>query len=345
MFFRRQILQVRFLQLCNTVLILSSPPEIASESIERIEQNALAADRWIRRRGGWVRILRNTVIGYVEQAGSRMAAALSYYSIFVGGPVLVLTLLVGSALFGEEATREAVTEVVGRVLPPDAEGADVARQIVRTSTPTASMALLIGVSSLLGFTRALATSLNVTLNTSGVEPFKRTFLVGPLLLFAVLGLLWGAWSFKLLVELVQAATGAPASELAEFLVTALVPLLLAIGYFVIILAVVPRTQLSRSEVLVPATLGAILWESARHIFGWLVRSDSTYLRVFGPLGGVVALLGWVYLSSAILVLTGQLAWAYAMERRGRGHLAGDAPRQAGLEGWTQPFVGDNAVNE
>lgn len=95
----------------------------------------------------------------------------------------------------------------------------------------------------------------------------------------------------------------------------------------------------------PALLGALLWEGARHVFGWLVGADNVYLRVFGPLGGVVALLGWVYLSSGILVLTGQFAWAHAMERRGRGQLAFDAPRQAGLDGWMHPFVGDNAVNE
>ena len=69
------------------------------------------------------------------------------------------------------------------------------------------------------------------------------------------------------------------------------------------------------------------------------------VQLFGPLGGVVALLGWIYLSSAILVLTGQFAWAFAMERRGRGALARHAPRQAGLDGWSEPFDQDNAVNE
>jgi hypothetical protein len=57
------------------------------------------------------------------------------------------------------------------------------------------------------------------------------------------------------------------------------------------------------------------------------------------------LLGWIYLSSVILVLTGQLAWAFAMERRGRGHLARRLPRQAGLEGAAGPFELENAVNE
>jgi membrane protein len=275
-----------------------------------------------------------------------MAAALSYYSIFVGGPVLVLTLLLGSAVFGEPATREAVLNVVERALPPGSDdAAEIAQRVVRTSAPTASLALVAGLLSLFGFTRALATCINVTLRTEGTEPFYRPFLVGPLLVLAVFGLLWGSWAFRFALDLLQVATGYATSGLAELLIRGLLPLLLATSYFGIILAVVPRTQLSRAEVVVPAVLGATLWEAARHVFGWLMGSESAYLRVFGPLGGVVALLAWVYTSSAILVITGQLTWAYAMERRGRGRIAAAAPREAGLDGWIRPLHGDNAVNE
>lgn len=316
------------------------------DTLGRVGRKARLVGRRIRRRGGWVRIIRNAVAGYFEQAGSRMAAALSYYSIFVGGPVLVLTLLLGSAVFGEVAAREAVAGAVQQILPPGAQGLTaVADQIVQTSTPTVSLALLAGLTSLLGFTRALAATLNVTLKTEGTETLQRTVLIGPLLLLAVLGLLWGAWAFELVMALVQLSTNAATSGLTRLVLEGVAPLLLATLYFAIILAVVPRTQLSRIEVLVPAVLGASLWEGARHLFGWLVGADNAYVRVFGPLGGVVALLGWVYISCAIIVLSGQLAWAHAMERRGRGHLAYDYPRQAGLDGWMPPFEGDNMVNE
>jgi uncharacterized BrkB/YihY/UPF0761 family membrane protein len=147
-----------------------------------------------------------------------------------------------------------------------------------------------------------------------------------------------------LVELVEVSTGGPSGPV-EIFVSALAPFILAVLFFATILAVVPRVQLDQAEVLLPAVLGATLWETARHIFGWVVGPDNAYLHIFGPLGGVVALLAWVYVSSVILVLTGQFTWAYAMERRGRGRLAGSAPRQAGLEGWMPLFDGDNAVNE
>jgi membrane protein len=302
-------------------------------------------NRWVRQRGGWPRIVRNAIVAYFEQAGPRMAAALSYYSIFAGGPVLVLTLLLGSALFGETATREAVGQVVQRLLPAGGDVSALAEQVVQTSTPTVSLALIAGISSMLGFTRALSTMLNVTLKTEGTEPFGRTFYVGPLLVLAVFGLLWGAWSLKLVIELLQVGWDAAASWALQLLADGLAPLFLAMVYFAIILAVVPRVQLDRREIIVPACIGATVWEAARHVFGWLMGGDSDYLRVFGPLGGVVALLGWVYLSSITLTLTGQLAWAYAMERRGRGQLAYRYPRQAGLQGWMPRYDGDNAVNE
>ena len=285
-------------------------------------------------------------IGYFQQAGGRMAAALSYYSIFVGGPILVLTLALGSALFGEEATEEAVAQAVQRGLPPSSRSAaEVAEHMVRGSSPTASLALLAGLGSLFAFTRALTSSLNVVLRTEGKEPLRRTFLVGPLLVVAIIGLLWGAWAFELLVDVAQVSSGAGLSPAFKLLVDGLAPLLLATLCLSAILALVPRVELTWDEVFVPAAIGALLWEAARHAFGWLVASESAYAEMFGPFGGIVALLGWVYLSSVILILTGQLAWAYAMERRGRGQIACTAPRQAGLDCWVDAFEGDNAVNE
>lgn len=319
---------------------------MAIDTQEQVEQTTEAATQWVRRRGGWLRILRNTAVGYVQQAGNRMAAALAFYSLLLGGPALILTLVLGSALFGEDATKQAVAELLQGLLPPSAGGGpELAQEVLRTSRPAVSLALLAGLGSFFGFTRALTACLNVTLRAEGAEPLKRAFLVGPLFVVAVIGLLWGAWGFRFLVEMVQLSTNARTSWLTELLLVGLAPLVLATVYFAIILAVIPRVQLTRREVLVPSMLAGTLWETSRHFFGWLVGPDNIYLQVFGLLGGIMALLGWVYLSSVILVLTGQFAWAHAMERRGRGHLACDAPRAAGLDGWLHAVDCEHAVNE
>ena len=309
-------------------------------------QRARSIERAIFGRAGLARVLRNTIVGFVIQAGTRMAAALSYYALLVAGPMLVLTIALGSLLLGEEQTREIVTNALPRVLPPSASIATtLAEGVVQQSHPATGLALVTGLLSTIGFTRALGTSLNVTMNEIGGETIQRTARLVPVMYLAVLGLLWGSWTFELLARMAESSILESVIPRPGLLLGNVAPLLLAMVHMTIILAIVPRTRLTAIEILVPAFVGAVLWELARNLFGWLVGTDSYYLQLFGPLGGVVALLGWIYLSSTILVLTGQFAWAFAMERRGRGALARRSPRQAGLDHWAEPFEQDNAVNE
>ena len=326
----------------------------AAEVVERaprtrwqaLAREARRAERQLFGRAGWARVLRNTVVGFVTQAGTRMAAALSYYALLAAGPMLVLTIALGGLLLGEEPTRELVTITLSRLLPPSATIAtSLAEGVVRQSPPTTGLAIITGLVSLIGFTRALATSLNVTMNEIGSEPIQRTVRLVPLLYAAVLGLIWSSWFVELLARLAESSILEGLVPRPGLILGGIAPLCLAVVHFTIILAVVPRARLTPLEIVVPAGVGAVLWELARNLFGSLVGTDSYYLQLFGPLGGVVALLGWIYVSSAILVLTGQLTWAFAMERRGRGLLARRAPRQAGLDTWAEPFEQDNAVNE
>ena len=296
--------------------------------------------------GGWPRILRNTLVSFMMQAGTRMAAALSYYALLAAGPLLVLTIALGGLVLGEDMTREIVSLTLPHLLPASAGlPTQLAESVVRASPPATGLALVTGIFSLIGFTRALTASLNVTLNEVGREPIRRTVRIVPLLYLAVLGLLWSAWMFELLGRLAESSLDHTLMPHPGLWLGNIAPLVLAILHIGIILAIVPRAPLTLVEIVVPAIVGGALWEGARNLFGWLVGTDSFYLQLFGPLGGAVALLGWIYLSSVILVLTGQLAWAFAMERRGRGHLARRMPRQAGLEGAASPFELENAVNE
>jgi len=303
-------------------------------------------DRRLFGRPGWARVLRNTGVGFIIQAGTRMAAALSYYALLAAGPLLVLTLALSRLLLGDELTHQIAAVAIQRLLPPSANlAAEIARQLVDASNAAAGLALVTGVVSLIGFTRALASSLNVMLNEFGSEPIQRTAKIVPLLYLAVLGLIWGAWMFEALARLVEMSAVDALVSLPGPVLSVVAPFVLAVSHFTIILSIVPRARLTLVEIVVPAVIGALLWEGARNIFGWLVGTDSFYLGLFGPLGGVVALLGWIYVSSVILVLIGQFTWAFAMERRGRGLLARHAPRAAGLERTTRPLEQDNAVNE
>src|SRR6266536_1156550 len=89
--------------LAPCVIVSVRPP---ARRPARLTGYAQRLDQRLFNRPGWPRILRNTLIVFIIPAGTRMAAALSYYALFAAGPTLVLTIALGRLLFGECETPQ-----------------------------------------------------------------------------------------------------------------------------------------------------------------------------------------------------------------------------------------------
>ena len=63
----------------------------------------------------------------------------------------------------------------------------------------------------------------------------------------------------------------------------------------------PKTQ-SWRRVMPGAVLATFLWFPATMIFGWYVTNYATYTVVYGSLGAAIALLVWLYILSAIVLI-------------------------------------------
>ncbi|MGD8967642.1 MAG: YihY/virulence factor BrkB family protein, partial [Anaerolineae bacterium] len=88
----------------------------------------------------------------------------------------------------------------------------------------------------------------------------------------------------------------------------------AVGTFLAALGLyrwVPNTEVKWSQALSGASFVAVAWEGARRGFARYVRSSLVnYPLVYGSLGGVMALMLWIYVSSWLALFWG------APERRG-----------------------------
>ena len=162
----------------------------------------------------------------------------------------------------------------------------------------------------------------------------------------MLGLLWGSWMFELLARLAESSMLETVIPQPGLILGGTRAVLLAIVHFTIILAIVPRARLTLLEIVLPAVVGAVLWELARNLFGWLVGTDSYYLRTVWSAGrraGAAGLdlpqLGDPGADRAVRLGVRDGA------ARARGAGRARSPRQAGLDGWAEPFQQDNAVNE
>jgi membrane protein len=71
----------------------------------------------------------------------------------------------------------------------------------------------------------------------------------------------------------------------------------------------PSLRVPWSDVWVAALVGALLFTALQKVVG-IYLSQANYAS-YGAVGGVMALMVWIYLSSLVILLGGELAYAYA----------------------------------
>jgi membrane protein len=76
--------------------------------------------------------------------------------------------------------------------------------------------------------------------------------------------------------------------------------------FLIVFERLPNRPLSLRQVFPGALLTALLWEAMRSLFTHLLPILN-YRQVYGSIGVVVALMTWVYISSAIMLFGAQVS--------------------------------------
>jgi membrane protein len=85
---------------------------------------------------------------------------------------------------------------------------------------------------------------------------------------------------------------------------------IALGTSVALMSLIYHNGLPKHQswrrVLPGACLSTFLWFAATTLFGWYVTHYATYSVVYGPLGAAIALLVWLYIVSAIVLLGAEL---------------------------------------
>lgn len=244
-----------------------------------------------------------------------VAKAAAYSSILTLFPAF---LVVTSALEASNKTEGVMRQIalaVGWVLPPGSRSAALAFFQTQQHHPTriissASVVMLLAATGVMiswmdGFRRAYEMENTWGFWKERAIAFSLVFLALVPLGFATILVAFG----ELIEDWAQTATMhmfRPAILLlwngARFAIA------LATSVAVISLIYhngLPKTQ-SWRKVLPGAVMAAVLWFPATMLFGWYVRDYATYKVVYGPLSAAIALLVWLYIVSAIVLLGAEL---------------------------------------
>jgi membrane protein len=268
-------------------------------------------------------LVADTFRAWREDRAERLAAALSYYTLFSLAPLLIVAVAIAGLVFGEEAARGQIANQFRQMLGSQAAGA-VQAMIANAYQPTAGIiATVIGVVTLLIGAAGVFGQIQDAFNTIWhVEPKKSSGIWATIrsrfLSFTmVLGV-----GFVLMVSLVlSAALSAASAYLGDRLPGSdLLWRALEIGSSVLVVTLLfamlfkflPDTEVQWRDVWVGALSTAALFSVGKFLIG-LYLGQSSVASTYGAAGSLVVLLLWVYYAAQILFFGAALTRVYAQK--------------------------------
>lgn len=267
-------------------------------------------------------ILKNSVMGFMNEDSLKYSASLAYYTIFSLGPILVLMISLAGIFLGEEAIKGKVfTELNGLV------GASAARQIQEVIknlelSGKSTLALIISIITLIiGATTVfgdIQNSINKIWHVRAKPKKGWLKLVTDRLLSSslVIGL-----GFLLVVTLVVNGVILTLTDrllryfpdMTVFVMDA-INFLLSFGItfvlFAVIFKVLPDVNIKWKTVRAGALFTAVLFIFGRFGIGLYLQNSDTE-TTYGAAGSIVLILLWVYYTAAILYFGAVFTREYA----------------------------------
>lgn len=289
-----------------------------------------------------IALARDTFKDFSDDKCSRMAAALSYYTVFSLPPLLLLILaIIGFFVDPADAQGRFMDQITGLVGP---QGGEAMRTMVEQANhPKGGVMAIVGVVTLiLGATGAFA-QLQDALNTAwevkpdpkagGVRQFvsKRLLSFGMILVIA----------FMLLVSFVVSALISAfgdllnhylggAGELIGHAVQIVIGLAVSWLLFAVMFKVLPDAEIGWKDVWVGALVTAVLFTIGRFFIGlYLGKSESA--SAFGAAAALAIIFVWIYYAANILFLGAEFTQVWVRHHGRRIEPEAGAVRTDGVE--------------
>jgi membrane protein len=233
---------------------------------------------WVRgcKREIWA-LIKDAVNGWSEHHGSRIGAALAFYTVFSLGPILLLAVAVAGFFFGQGSARDEIHQQMINVIGPQA-AAQVQMVLVHAHRPTAGViATAISlVTLLLGADTALVELKSGLDEIWGVPSesrrwywaYLRTRLLSVALIFALGLLLLASLLLSAAVGALEALSrGIIVVGVILHLTNSIISFGLAALLFATVYKVLPSLRLAWKDVAVGALITAVLFIIGKYAIG------------------------------------------------------------------------------
>jgi membrane protein len=241
------------------------------------------------------------------------AAGLVYTTLLSLVPFLAVTFSVLKA-FGAHQQIEPLLNHVLEPLGP--KGTEVTDHIIGfVNNLKVGVLGAVGVAGLFYTTYSLIDKVEQALNaiwrvrqgrtwTRKFTDYLSVVLVGPVLMFTVVGLIASARSHALVERMMEIEPFGAILVLA----TELMPFVLLCGVFTFMYKFVPNTQVTAWSALIGGLTAALLWGIAGEAFAAFVAASGKYSAIYSMFAVLVLFLLWLYVGWLIILVGAQVSF-------------------------------------
>lgn len=246
---------------------------------------------------------RDTLASVYRTATDReitfLAAAFAYYAFVSIIPIVLLALVVGSLLGGEDVARRLIL-FAGDLLPT--AGEELLTQALTTEAGRAQatvVALVVSAWGALKVVRGLSLAFDRVYGSAGEKVFREHVVDGVVVLAGVAGAI--ALMFAIGIALRVVAGTVPFAGLLGWavLLVGLVAAFLPIYY------VLPPIDVELVEVAPGAVFAAVGWTVLQVGFQLYAANAARY-EAYGAVGAVILFVTWLYFAGIVILLGGVL---------------------------------------
>lgn len=304
-----------------------SPPR-SSPGPGRPEGDATAGAGTPRRAGAWAflaRLAERSLTSFFADECPHFAAAISFRVLFSLFPLVIVLTAVFGLVLRAAGIRASVVSAIVDAAPLSASGRASLRSLLESATSSLSTLGLVGIVGLLwaasGMMAAIRTSLNLAWGVRRQRPFLQGKLIDLALVLlagvAVLVSLGATVAVRALDRYASdslARVGLGGSGLTWLLAIA-TPLALSFAPTLLLYATVPARRPRVRDVWPAALFVAAVFTLVENLFALYVEHFTSYDRVYGSLGAIVAFLFFVYVAASVFLLGAEIASAWPRVRR------------------------------
>lgn len=260
------------------------------------------------------KVLKNAIIGFVNEGAFTQSAALAYYMVFSLPPMLLIIFWSAGLLYDEDLVREGIFDEFSKLIGENGSGQLMTTIEGLTSKKPTWWETTIGVGTLLFMVSTVYVTIQEALNKIFEIKITRSIAQGIWITLrdrffsiAMLGIIALILTFSMVVSaLIDAFAGNIENWIGDYAIwlrlfdNVLLNFIVLTLLFALMFRYIPDKRIKKSEIWFGALFTAILFIAGKSLIGIFI-GNSQVANFYDAAGSILVLMLWVYYSSAIFL--------------------------------------------